>query len=157
MVGVVRARYAVGLAAASLVAGVVGKSVFIDSDGGGSVLAYVAKYNELQREGMPVIIRGACYSSCTMALGYSNACLEPQAVLGFHPGYTPIMFGLFGYVLNPQATAVMWSHYPADARTVISRHVDLSKDPGAARDGLRWYPKIAQIKATEFPEHYLCK
>lgn len=137
-------------AAGFATAGAVGVT-YIDADGGGNVLGYVQHYESLQRQGIPVVIRGVCNSSCTMALGYSNVCLMPDAELGFHPAYTPILFGWFSYVLNPAANEVMLSHYPADAKAVINKHGDLSKDPGGWR-----YPRLFYVKATEFPSHYLC-
>jgi len=133
------------------------RTVYIDSDGGGVVAQYVAKYAQWEQAGYKVIIRGGCDSACTVALGFKNVCLMPKAVLGFHPGYDPIFFGLFGYVLDPYATALMTTHYPPDAMAVISKHIDMNKDPGPARDGWRLYPKLSFIKATEFPECYQCK
>jgi hypothetical protein len=147
---------AFGAAALAAVAAYEGGHMYIDQDGGGVVLNYVAKYDELQRQHVGVVVRGSCASSCTMGLGYSNVCLLPSAAMGFHPGYTPIFFGLFGYVLNPAATSVMMAHYPADVKAVLAKHgIDLYKDPGADRDGLRWFPRVTYIKATEFPAH-LC-
>jgi hypothetical protein len=132
--------------------------VYIDRDGGGVVASYVVHYDQLQRDGVKVAIRGECDSACTVALGYNNVCLMPDSVLGFHPGYIPIFFGIFGYVLDPTASALMVKHYPPDAFDVIKAHgVDMFKDPGAARDGIRWYPKLVRIKGSEFPTKYQCK
>lgn len=138
---------ATGVAA---IAAVSGASLYIDSDGGGSVYGYVQKYDDLKAKGTKVVIRGACYSSCTMALGYSNACLMPDAVLGFHPAYTPYLFGLFGYSISPEATAEMRRHYPPDALAIINKHGGLNDNGGWVR------PAIRTIKATEFPSHYRC-
>jgi len=132
--------------------------VYIDADGGGVVASYVVRYDQLHRDGVKVAIRGECDSACTVALGYDNVCLMPDATLGFHPGYIPIFFGIFGYVLDPTASALMVKHYPVDAMEVIKAHgVDMFRDPGAARDGIRWYPKLVRIKGSTFPDKYQCK
>ena len=139
-----------GVAALAAVAGAAGVS-YIDADRGGVVVAYVARYDALARAHEKVVIRGDCASSCTIGLGYPNVCLEPQASLRFHPAYTPILFGLLRYVINQDANALMLSHYPPDARAVIDRHGDMTRDPGG------WfYPRLFTIAATEFPQH-LCK
>ncbi len=148
--------YAKKTAVAALVAGGIASGgyvghTYIDQDGGGVVSSYVASYDRLQREHVNVIIRGVCASG----LGYDNVCLLPSAQLGLHPGYNPILSGLFGYTLNPYATKLMWDHYPADVRAVVSKHMNFRKGTGVARDGLRWYPAVTYISAEEFPEH-LC-
>jgi len=143
-----KAIAAAGVAAA--IAGATVASTYIDADGGGSVYGYVQKYDALHAAGTRVIIRGACYSSCTMALGYDNACLESTAVLGFHPAYVPYLFGLFSYRLDPAATDVMREHYPDDALAIINHHGGLNYNGGWLR------PAIRTIKAAEFPAHYHC-
>jgi hypothetical protein len=148
-------KLTVGIASAAVAAvGAVAvkDAVYVDSDGGGVVTSYVSYYDQMQANNTPIIIRGGCNSSCTMALGYKNVCLMPNAVLGFHPAYTPILFGLFSYLINYPANAVMLSHYPPDARKVIDAHGDLTRNPGG------WfYPKLFYVKGNEFPPHYLCK
>jgi hypothetical protein len=139
-----------GIAALAAVAGAT-TVTYIDANRGGNVLSFVAYYDQAAARGEQIIIRGDCASSCTMGLGYKNVCLLPSASLRFHPAYTPILFGLFSYVLNPSANHVMLSHYPPDARAVIDRHGDLTKDPGGW-----WWPNLFTIKATEFPQH-LCQ
>ena len=139
------------IAAAGIAAVLASGAVYVvDLDGGGGVYDYVRKYDDLHARGVKVVIRGACYSSCTMALGYSNVCLMPDAVLGFHPAYVPYLFGLFGYQIHAEATAEMRRHYPYDAFTVIDRHGGLNDNGG-------WFwPEVRFIRATEFPEHYRC-
>lgn len=141
---------AAGLLIAGFIGGAVG-TIYVDSDGGGNVVRYIAHYDEMARRNEKIIIRGFCGSSCTIGLGYNNVCLGPNAVLGFHPAYTPILFGLFHYVINQAANKVMLAHYPPDARTVIDKHVDLTRDTGG------WfYPRVTYIKGAEFPTHYQC-
>lgn len=125
-------------------------TMYIDADGGGNVAAYAHKYDELLAKNEHVVVRGQCYSSCTMVLGYSNACLEPSAVLGFHPSYVPYLFGLFHYVISPGGTKMMRDHYPKDAQDVIDRHHGLDDKGGWMR------PAITKIPAIEFPSHYQC-
>ena len=125
--------------------------MFIDADGGGSVYGYIQKYDALQKAGTQVVVRGACYSSCTMALGYPRTCLMPDATLGFHPAYVPYLFGLAHYAVNPAATKVMRDHYPADALEVIDRHNGLRDNGGWLR------PKITVVSAKEFPQRYRCE
>lgn len=146
----VKGKAVAAAAGAALMAAVTGTAVYIDSDGGGSVYGYVKKYDDLYAKGTKVVVRGACYSSCTMALGYPNACLTNDAVLGFHPAYTPYLFGLFGYKISPEATAEMRRHYPPDALAVINKHGGLNDNGGWMR------PQIRTIKATEFPARYRC-
>ena len=143
-----KAIAAAGVAAAIAGAGTL--AVYVDADGGGSVYGYVRHYDELRAKGAKVIIRGACYSSCTMALGYHNACLGPDAVLGFHPAYVPYLFGLLSYRIDPAATQEMRRHYPADALAVIDRHQGLADHGGWMR------PAIRTIPASEFPARYHC-
>ncbi len=134
---------AIGAAVGALAAGAA--TVYINGDGGGSVAAYAAKYDGLYRQNIPVKISGACYSSCTMGLGYSNVCFTRDAVLGFHPGYyPPYLFGLLG---SPAATQMMLQHYPKDALALISQRGGLNNNGGF------WYPSITLIRATEFPSH----
>lgn len=137
---------AVGIAAA-LTTGAV---VYINGDGGGSVYDYARKYDAMQAQGLRIQISGACYSSCTMALGYPNACFTRNAVLGFHPAYIQYGFGLFSYRIHPQATEEMRRHYPPDALAIINNQNGLRDKGGWLR------PAITLIKVTEFPSHYLC-
>ncbi len=124
--------------------------LYIDADGGGSVAGYVQRYNDLYNDNVRVVVRGACYSSCTMALGFPNSCLMPDAVLGFHPAYVPILFGMFSYKIHPAATQTMRDHYPPDALAIINQHHGL-------RDNGGWmYPRLVFIPAKDFPARYQC-
>jgi hypothetical protein len=140
------ASAAVGIAALAAVA----TTSVIYNDGGGSVYEYVKKYDDLYANNVRVRVEGACYSSCTMALGYPNVCLDPNAVLGFHPAYISYFFGLFHYSIHPQATEEMRRHYPPDALAIINKHDGLKDNGGWLR------PEIRLIKASEFPAHYRC-
>ncbi|MFT3688212.1 hypothetical protein [Paenirhodobacter sp.] len=60
------------------------KPVTISNDPGGDIAEYVARRQKLAASGRPVVIRGKCYSSCTILITLPNACLDPKAVIGFH-------------------------------------------------------------------------
>jgi hypothetical protein len=59
--------------------------LIVGNDRGGLVGQKVAEIEQLKRIGQRVEIRGTiCYSSCTMYLGASNVCIDPQTTFGFH-------------------------------------------------------------------------
>jgi len=151
MIPSVRKGAAVGVAALAIAGGAaVVKTTYIDADGGGDVNAYVRRYDKFYADNVHVVVRGACYSSCTMALGYPNTCLEPNAVLGFHPAYVPYLLGLAHYTINDAGTQVMRSRYPSDALAVIDKHHGLENKGGWLR------PEITLIPGSEFPRRYQC-
>ncbi len=118
----------------------------IDSDGGGNVAQYANRYADLQRRGVKIVIRGGCYSSCTMALGY-GACVMKQATLGFHPAYWPL--GIT-YIISKSGTAFMRAHYPADIQRMVDRRGGLTDKHG-------WrYPPITSFRGSELPARYRC-
>ena len=59
---------------------------FIDvwNNRGGNVLEMVQTRQELASSGRTVRIRGYCRSACTILTTMPNACLGPQARIGFH-------------------------------------------------------------------------
>ncbi len=54
--------------------------ILIENDHGGHTQPYIDR--TVQQ--VPMEIRGACYSACTIYLGNPNACFHPNAVLYFH-------------------------------------------------------------------------
>lgn len=142
-------KAATGVAVA--LAGATATAAYITNDGGGSVYDYVRKYDQLYQSKTPVVISGACYSSCTMGLGYPNVCLAPGTTLGFHPAYVPYFFGLFHYSIDPRATEEMRRHYPPDALAIVNRQGGLVDKGGWLR------PEITLIKGSDFPANYQCK
>ncbi|AXC49755.1 hypothetical protein DRW48_08690 [Paracoccus suum] len=58
--------------------------IVINNDRGGNVLAMLQRRAQLERSGRPVEIRGYCRSACTMLITMRNACLAPNATVGFH-------------------------------------------------------------------------
>lgn len=82
------------------------KPIVIADNRGGNVLAMIQRRNELERWGGPVEIRGYCGSACTMLITLPNACLGPNASVGFHaprlPGTT---------IIPPHVDAIMANYY----------------------------------------------
>lgn len=64
-------------------------TIDISNDSGGNVLQTIQRRNELARSGKKVRIRGYCRSACTIYLTLPNACLGPQASVGFHAPRIP--------------------------------------------------------------------
>ena len=53
-------------------------------DAGGFFAQRVLHIAQLERAGTPFVIPSRCLSACTMYLGLSTACAQPDGVLGFH-------------------------------------------------------------------------
>jgi len=66
-----------------------GKPIVIHNNRGGNVLQMIQRRNELERSGRPVRITGVCNSACTMLITLPNACLDPDARIGFHAPRLP--------------------------------------------------------------------
>lgn len=58
--------------------------IVIVNDRGGNVLQAIARREDLRTSGRPVEIRGYCRSACTIYISLPNACLGPNAIIGFH-------------------------------------------------------------------------
>lgn len=73
--------------------------IVIWNNKGGNVVKAMNYRQELASSGRPVEVRGYCRSACTIYITLPNACLGPQATVGFHapriPGtsYIPPMVG----------------------------------------------------------------
>lgn len=78
---------------AATVAPTAGKTI-IENNKGGNVVQMMAYRSQLANSGQTVEIRGVCNSACTMLTTLPNACLAPNASIGFHaprlPGTTVI-------------------------------------------------------------------
>lgn len=66
-----------------------GKPVVIHNNRGGNVVQMIVRRNELEASGRPVRISGLCNSACTMLITLPNACLAPDASVGFHAPRLP--------------------------------------------------------------------
>lgn len=88
-----------------------GSPIVINNDAGGNVMAMMNRRNELEASGRPVEIRGYCRSACTMLITLPNACLAPNATIGFHaprlPGTT---------IIPPLVDEIMASTYRGGIR-----------------------------------------
>jgi len=58
--------------------------VIIYHDGGGVLQERLQAFDEFQRKGTQVEIRGKCKSACTVYLGLDNVCVTPDALVSFH-------------------------------------------------------------------------
>ncbi|WP_207630222.1 hypothetical protein [Paracoccus xiamenensis] len=63
--------------------------IAVSNDKGGNVLEMVKTRQRLERSGKEVRIRGYCRSACTMLITMRNACLSPNATVGFHAPRIP--------------------------------------------------------------------
>jgi hypothetical protein len=102
-------------------------AVRIAGDRGGHIGKYIDRFAALRTSGETVIIDGPCLSACTMVLGdipHDKICVTSHANLGFHAAYDPDTKGRD--VPNPEATQLLYSHYPSPVRDWI-----------AARGGLK--------------------
>lgn len=60
------------------------RPIVIVNDSGGNVLQAISRREELRASGRPVEVRGYCRSACTIYISLPNACLAPDATVGFH-------------------------------------------------------------------------
>ncbi|MDS9466259.1 hypothetical protein RGQ15_01560 [Paracoccus sp. MBLB3053] len=63
--------------------------IIILNNKGGNVLQAVNEREKLARSGRPVQVRGYCRSACTIYITMPNACLGPNATVGFHAPRIP--------------------------------------------------------------------
>lgn len=63
--------------------------IVIRDNRGGNVVQMMAYRQQLAASGRPVEIRGLCNSACTMLVTLPNACLAPDATVGFHAPRLP--------------------------------------------------------------------
>ncbi len=69
----------------------------IQNDPGGQIISAIADRKRLERWGGPIEIRGFCNSACTIFTTLPNACLAPDARIGFHSSNVNVE-----WVGNPQ-------------------------------------------------------
>ncbi len=95
------------------------ETIDVSDDHGGRVAEYDVTWAKHGRQGTSVRIVGPCQSACTVLLRHiprSRICVTPQASFGFHQAHLA------------QATATLWSGYPADIKAWINQHGGLQKD-----------------------------
>lgn len=86
-------------------------TIDIRNDGGGNVLQMVQRREALARSGKQVRIRGYCNSACTMLITLPNACLGPNAQIGFHAPRLPNTT-----IIPPMVDQIMGSYYRGGVR-----------------------------------------
>jgi hypothetical protein len=93
------------------------ETIDVDDSHGGRVADYNARW--AGHAGARVRIVGPCQSACTVLLAHvprGRICVTPQARFGFHLAHLS------------QATATLWSGYPADIKAWIDAHGGLQRD-----------------------------
>ena len=102
------------------------KPVIINHSPGGLVLAFEDQLAKWQKANTKVIIRGNCWSACTLFLRLENVCAEPSASFHFHAPFTLDRF--WGKVVSPVGAANMLSQYPPKVREWIVEKGGLTED-----------------------------
>jgi len=96
------------------------ETVTIITDGGGDLIAYIARANQYRKDGTKVAIIGSCASACTVFLGLpqGQVCVDRQAWIGFHQTSS----------VKPQPEAVrasyddlLWQQYPDEIKRAVGR------------------------------------
>ncbi|MFV0386585.1 hypothetical protein [Paracoccus sp. (in: a-proteobacteria)] len=78
----------------------------IINDSGGNILHMAQRRQELAKSGKLVRIRGYCRSACTMLITLPNACLGPDARVGFHAPRLPDT-----HIIPPYVDQIMGNYY----------------------------------------------
>jgi hypothetical protein len=95
------------------------ETIDVSDNHGGRVAEYDATWAAHARNRASVRIVGPCQSACTVLLRHiprSRICVTAQASFGFHQAHLA------------QATATLWSGYPADVKGWINQHGGLQRD-----------------------------
>jgi hypothetical protein len=96
-----------------------------ENDFGGLLGEYVAKYRVMAARGDTLVVDGACYSACTLALGIVDVCATPRASFGFHMARSTTLFGPFP---SDYWSRYMMAHYPPEIRAWIVSRGGLTPD-----------------------------
>ena len=92
-------------------------------DWGGSLGAYIDRYNEWRRTGELVVIDGMCISACTLVTGLikpERLCATPFARLAFHSAAFISPTGERSFAR--EATRIVWHIYPPRVREILLRN-----------------------------------
>ncbi len=95
-------------------------TIFIRNDWGGLILNYLDLFGRISRDGLNVVVDGACYSACSLVLGaipHEKICVTKRAIFGFH---APYMLDKGKKVYDELATHEMLSLYPHPVRVWIT-------------------------------------
>ncbi len=107
-----------------------------ETDPGGIVIQYFAKYWDLREQRTDVRVEGECDSACTMVLGIiplDHICATPNAEFGFH---SASINGKYAKSM----TEVMWEMYPDRVKRLLA-----PLGLGKAKD----HPEIVYIDAQK--------
>lgn len=104
---------------------------------GGDITGFMKAYKWHFDHNERIILDGKCLSACTIGLKYSNVCVMPGTILGFHAAHNERDGSR-----NERGTAVLQSAVPPE---LIGHQVKLPLK--------RWYQ---YVKASELPDRYLC-
>jgi hypothetical protein len=105
--------------------GAYGAEVVEGNNEGGLLGEYVEKYRAMAARGDTLVVDGACYSACTLALGIVDVCATPRASFGFHMAHS---MTLFGYFPSYYWSHYMMAHYPPEIRAWIVSKGGLTPD-----------------------------
>lgn len=103
------------------------ETVYVDYNSGGNPDDFMAQVEEWNSKGTRVVIRGNCWSACTLYLAANNVCAFKSASFHFHAPYW----------YNPRTGAVRWEDdmtrqtlefYPKDLQAWIEHRGGLGRD-----------------------------
>lgn len=106
----------------------------ITFDPGGSIMDFIAKYEDLAKSRTPVVVKGECISACTLMIGLLNpaqVCVTPDAMFAFHSAKDGA--GSFSQV----GTQIIWYIYPKWVRELLAKH---GMGPDIEHPELIWIP-----------------
>lgn len=87
----------------------------ITFDVGGSVMAFIEKYEQIEQLEGKVVIDGMCISACTLVLAVvtdSRVCVTPRARLAFHSASVAGEY-------SEEGTRLVWHLYPEKVRSIL--------------------------------------
>lgn len=99
-----------------LAAGDAAQALVIRHDRGGPVSERIEQLRGLAAHGTRVRIVGTCLSACTLYLGLPNACVAPDARLGFHGPATRLQGIPLPREEFERISHLMAAHYPLPIR-----------------------------------------
>ena len=111
--------------------------LIVSRDLGGSVMQRYRELNQLRLSNTRVELRGQCVSACTMYLGLSQACVTPNARLGFHG---PFRRGQNKTLAGSSSSQLMAAHYPTPLRKWF-----LAEGQYITRDRVAWFSGASLI------------
>lgn len=105
-----------------------GTPIVIRNDGGGNVPKYVARRADLAASGRPIEIRDKCNSACTILITLPNACVAPDAQIGFHRPNSRVKIAGADVLAEALWTEQIGGYYRNGVRREWDRKWSLSKE-----------------------------